>query len=151
MRRLTTSDRSDTTLVELGGLRKCFLTGGNSTLRQHCRKHYARYKENCEKAGIPLNHHAIPPKVAQAQEKEKKQTSQTTLDNRFVVRPEVFARETSLRAIAQFVACDDQVSVTLNTSGQYSPVDPSCATFDPSSSRRLLSSIMCCSGIASCR
>ncbi|KAH9012748.1 hypothetical protein EDB84DRAFT_1243302, partial [Lactarius hengduanensis] len=50
--------------VEKAGLRKCFLMGGNSTLRQHCRRHYTLYKEKCERAGVPINHCAIPPKLA---------------------------------------------------------------------------------------
>ncbi|KAH9044422.1 hypothetical protein EDB85DRAFT_1834230, partial [Lactarius pseudohatsudake] len=50
------------------GIRKCFLTGGNSTLRQHCRKHYTIYKQKCEQAGISVNHRAIPPKLAKARE-----------------------------------------------------------------------------------
>jgi hypothetical protein len=100
-------------------LRKCFLTGGNSTLRQHCRQHYALYKERCEKAGVPINHHAIPPKLAQAQEKEKKEKLQTRLDDMYVTRQEVFTREAVLHAVSQFVACDDQVSMKLVISGQY--------------------------------
>ncbi|KAH9019511.1 hypothetical protein EDB85DRAFT_1844315, partial [Lactarius pseudohatsudake] len=50
--------------VEKAGLRKCFLTGGNLTLCQHCQRHYTLYKEKCEQASVPINHHAIPPKLA---------------------------------------------------------------------------------------
>jgi hypothetical protein len=117
-------DRGDANYVETAGLRKCFLTGGNSTLRQHCRRHYQLYKEKCKEAGIPVNHHAIPPKLAQAQAEEKKEMLQTKLDNTFLVHPEVFTREAVLHAVAQFVACDDQVSTMSNISGpgQYLPV-----------------------------
>jgi hypothetical protein len=101
--------RANPKLVELDGLRKCFLTGGNSTLRQHCRKHYELYKDKCEKAGIPVNHHAIPPKLAQILDAAAKAESQMTLEDVFK-RPEIFKEEATLHAVAQFVACDDQVS-----------------------------------------
>ncbi|KAH9058005.1 hypothetical protein EDB83DRAFT_2169228, partial [Lactarius deliciosus] len=51
--------------LEAAGIQKCFLTGGNSTLCQHCRWHYDEYKTKCEEADIPVNHHAIPPKIVQ--------------------------------------------------------------------------------------
>ena len=91
--------------------------GGNSTLHQHCRKHYNIYKGKCETAGIPVNHHVIPPRIAQAQEREKKNMSQMTLDKNFVAPPEVFKQEAILHAITQFVACDDQVSMMLDIMG----------------------------------
>lgn len=85
--------------------------GGNSTLRQHCWKHYKIYKARCEKADIPLNHHTIPPKIVEAQQKAKKAKSQSSLDDIVVVNcAEGFTREGTLHTVAQFVACDDQVS-----------------------------------------
>ena len=56
--------RDDEKHVNEVGLWKCFLTGSNSTLRQHCQQHYEIYKELCEKDNVPLNHHAIPPRIA---------------------------------------------------------------------------------------
>ncbi|KAH9017412.1 hypothetical protein EDB85DRAFT_1816947, partial [Lactarius pseudohatsudake] len=50
------------------GICKCFLTGGNSTLHQHCGKHYTTYKQKCEQAGISIKHCVIPPRLAKAQE-----------------------------------------------------------------------------------
>lgn len=95
-------------IVDAAVLRKCFLTGGNSTLRQHCRKHYEIYKEKCEEANVPVNHHAIPPKLLRALAGDK---SQTKLDKMVFKRPETFTREGLLHTIAQFVACDDQVRI----------------------------------------
>lgn len=66
-----------------------------------------------------MNHHAIPPKIAQAEQKAKKEKVQLKLDETFFSRPEVFTRQTVLHAVAQFVACDDQVSVMLEIRGQY--------------------------------
>jgi hypothetical protein len=37
-----------------------------------------------------MNHHAIPPKLAQAQAKEKKEKLQMRLDDTYVTRQEVF-------------------------------------------------------------
>lgn len=95
-------------------LRKCFFLGGNSTLRQHCRKHYEIYKQKCEAANIPMNHYAIPPKIAQALARSERERSQTTLDDIVFNRPEApdtaFTRDGILHTVAQFVACDDQVS-----------------------------------------
>jgi hypothetical protein len=66
-----------------------------------------------------MNHHAIPPKLAQAQAKEKKEKLQMRLDDTYVTHQEVFTQEAALHAVAQFVACDDQVSTKLDVSGQY--------------------------------
>ncbi|KAH9028829.1 hypothetical protein EDB83DRAFT_2230006, partial [Lactarius deliciosus] len=72
------------------GLRKCFLMGGNSTLRQHCQRHYTLYKTKCEQASVPVNHCAIPPKLAKALEKEKKERMQPKLDGSFITHSEAF-------------------------------------------------------------
>jgi hypothetical protein len=93
--------------------------GGNSTLHQHCQRHYTLYKEQCENTGILINHHAIPPKLAKTLEKEEKEKLQTKLDDKYVTHQEVFTREAALHAVAQFVACDDQVSMMLVLSEQY--------------------------------
>jgi hypothetical protein len=57
-----------------------------------------------------MNHHAIPPKLAKILEKAEKAKSQTTLDDIVAKRPDTFTRDGILHAVAQFVACDDQVS-----------------------------------------
>jgi hypothetical protein len=77
-------NRGDPSIVEAGGLQKCFLTGGNSTLCQHCRQHYEIYKLKCEDANVPLNHHAVPPKVAQME--RRREGTQTMLDDKLVNR-----------------------------------------------------------------
>jgi hypothetical protein len=57
-----------------------------------------------------MNHHAIPPKIAQALKRAEKESSQTMLDDIVVSRPDTFTRDGILHTVAQFVACDDQVS-----------------------------------------
>ncbi|KAH9007564.1 hypothetical protein EDB84DRAFT_1281500, partial [Lactarius hengduanensis] len=45
--------------VQSAGLCRCFLTGRNSTLCQHCQRHYKIYKMKCEEAGVPVNHQSL--------------------------------------------------------------------------------------------
>ena len=58
---------------------------------------------------MPMHHRAIPPEVVSAQEKK---TKQMTLDGVAVKIniPKEFMPKWILHSIAQFVACDDQVS-----------------------------------------
>jgi hypothetical protein len=101
-----------------GGKRSAFFTGGNSTCRAHIRSHYKKkkhynvYKERCKEKRIPENHHAIPREILKQIEEEKsKGKKQTKIDNMLVksTAPREFTREGVLHAVAQFVACDDQV------------------------------------------
>jgi hypothetical protein len=57
-----------------------------------------------------MNHHAIPPRLAKDLEKAEKAKSQTTLDDIVAKHSDTFTRDGILHAVAQFVACDDQVS-----------------------------------------
>jgi hypothetical protein len=126
-------------------LRKCFFLGGNSTLRQHCRKHYEIYKQKCEAANIPMNHHAIPPKIAEALARSERERSQTTLDSIVINRPDAaFTRDGILHAVAQFVACDDQVSRSHHGNMVYS-------LYSPAETRLSLLQIIDCSGTVLCR
>ncbi|EIW73845.1 hypothetical protein CONPUDRAFT_38798, partial [Coniophora puteana RWD-64-598 SS2] len=54
--------------VSANGLRKCFHTGGNSSIRVHCRQHYALYKSRCEENKIPLSDRAIPRELLKKQQ-----------------------------------------------------------------------------------
>ena len=97
-----------------GGKRSAFFTGGNSTCQAHIRCHYNVYKERCKENGIPENHHAIPRDLLKQMEEEKsKGKKQTKIDNILdkSTAPREFTREGVLHAVAQFVACDDQVWV----------------------------------------
>jgi hypothetical protein len=90
--------RGDEKHVKAVGLRKCFLTGGNSTLRQHCRQHYEIYKEMCEKDNVPLNHHAIPPQIAKTMNGKKQKRIDEMLE-KGLPRPEVFMKDASCTAL----------------------------------------------------
>jgi hypothetical protein len=83
------------------------LTGGNSTLRQHCRQHYKLYKERCENENIPISPHAIPPGIAKAK-KGKKQKRIDEMLEKGLRRPETFTKDAIMHSVAQFVACDNQ-------------------------------------------
>ena len=96
-----------------GGKRSAFFTGGNSTCRAHIHSHYDVYRECCKEKGIPENHHAIPREILKQMEEEKlKGKKQTKIDNMLEKSraPHEFTREGVLHAVAQFVACDDQVA-----------------------------------------
>ena len=99
--------RGDEKHVKAVGLQKCFLTGGNSTLWQHCRQHYEIYKERCEKDNVPLNHHAIPPQIAKTMNGKKQKRIDEMLE-KGLPHPEVFTKDAIMHSVAQFVACDDQ-------------------------------------------
>jgi hypothetical protein len=95
-----------------GGKRSAFFTGGNSTCRAHIRCHYNEYQTRCKEGGIPENHHAIPREILKKIEEEKLNgKKQVKIDNMLEksTAPQVFTREGVLHAVAQFVACDDQV------------------------------------------
>jgi hypothetical protein len=98
-------------------MRKAFFTGGNSSCRAHIRQHYDTYKTRCKEANVPENHHTIPRHIYREMQGEKKAKGgvQTTLDAVLEKMAEVktYMREGVTHAIAQLVACDDQVSATL--------------------------------------
>ncbi|KAF8227032.1 hypothetical protein L208DRAFT_1012787, partial [Tricholoma matsutake] len=58
--------------VKAKGLRKTFLTGSNSSCRQHIRQHYDLYKQKCNDNNIPMNYRAIPPHILKEMEALKK-------------------------------------------------------------------------------
>ena len=98
-----------------GSVRKAFFLGGNSSCRAHIRQHYGLYKQRCKERNIPENHHTIPRPIwreMQLKKQNPKAKTQHTLDGavKTLQGPREFTREGVLRAVTQFVACDDQVS-----------------------------------------
>jgi hypothetical protein len=115
---LLTAKREDKELIKQHGQKKAFLKGGNSSCRQHVRKHYELYKTRCEEAGIEVDHWAMPRKDWEAMQNKTKNPKtggkgeqQGTLDGAFgkITGPQGFTRDGILHTVAQFVACDDQV------------------------------------------
>ena len=104
--------REDSRFVESKGLRRAFFTGSNTSCQAHIRGHYETYKEWCEADGIKMKDHCIPRKLLRSQSAGSGVLSQTTLDN--AVEPskptKEFSKDAILHAVAQLVACDDQVS-----------------------------------------
>ena len=95
-----------------GGEKKAFFTRGNSTCRVHIHQHYEIYKERCKEGNIPENHHALPRQLYQQMKIDKKATgAQLTLDGVLEKREEekIYTRDGATHAVAQFVACNDQV------------------------------------------
>ncbi|KAG2343195.1 hypothetical protein BDR05DRAFT_884948 [Suillus weaverae] len=96
------------------GHHKTFHVGSNSSCRQHIWRHYAVYKEKCMALKIHENHHAIPCAFIHAVQEEKKQMKggQKKLDIMFQGTriPQEFSKDEVLRAVAEFVVCNYQVS-----------------------------------------
>jgi hypothetical protein len=92
--------------------KKAFFVGGNSSCRVHIRQHYDIYRNRCKEGNIPENHHAIPRQIFLKMKVDKKGTAaQSTLDG-VLGKPaymKLYTREGAMHAIAQLVACDDQV------------------------------------------
>lgn len=63
----------------------------------------------CAEQGIAVNHHAKPREMVGAEGKKK--GKQATLEGAFAKAPgpRAFSRDDVLRAVAEFVVCDDQV------------------------------------------
>ncbi|KAF8335509.1 hypothetical protein F5887DRAFT_835117, partial [Amanita rubescens] len=53
-------------LIRTKSLHKAFLTGGNSTCRNHIRQHYKYYSERCKEKGIEEKERCIPPEILKA-------------------------------------------------------------------------------------
>jgi Mn-containing catalase len=96
------------------GMQKAFLKGSNSSCRGHARQHWELYQLKCKENDIPIHHWAIPRVIWKAREKERQlKGKQPKLDGTFerVTGPKEFTRDGVLHAVAQFVACDDQVRI----------------------------------------
>jgi hypothetical protein len=93
-----------------GGQRAAFFTGGNSSCRAHIRLHYTTYQERCNEKDIPINHHAIPRNIWKEMQEEKAGKKQGKLEFPKVTGPTEFTRDQVLHTVAQFIACDDQVT-----------------------------------------
>ena len=104
--------REDPHFVESKGLHRAFFMGSNTSCRGHIHYHYQIYKEKCEADGIKMKEHCIPPELLKSQSASSVVLSQTMLDD--VLKPSKYPKEFSkdaiMHAIAQLVACDDQVS-----------------------------------------
>ena len=82
--------------------------------QNHIRQHYEYYSEQCKKEGIEENERCIPPEILKAHKSKSKAMIQTKLNITGVESvPKQFSREGTLRTVAQFVACDNQVWVSM--------------------------------------
>ena len=76
--------------------------------QQHICSHFDVYKERCEEKGIPMNHHAIPQGLVK---KQAKRGTQQTLEDAFQkVAVKEFLRDEVLKAVTEFVVCNNQVN-----------------------------------------
>jgi len=111
--RLTMISRDDEAYVAKYGKRKTFHVGSNLLCRQHIRCHYVVYQKHCAKQDLKEHHHVVPQVIARVKKEAKKQENegQKTLDGiyRKASKPSEFSKEAVLKAVAEFVVCDDQV------------------------------------------
>jgi hypothetical protein len=106
-------ERDDISYIQKNGKRKAFHVGSNSSCRQHIRGHYTLYKERCAELGLKESHHAIPRDIVKAgvEAKKRKRDGQQTLDGIIQKTSQLteFSRKGLLKAVAEFIVCDDQV------------------------------------------
>jgi len=95
------------------GKHKAFHLGSNSSCQQHIHGHYSLYKEQCAEQNLEVHHYAVPWEILRKRVKLEKggREGQHTLNVVFIKpKPKEFSREGVLKAVAEFVVCDDQVS-----------------------------------------
>lgn len=94
------------------GQKKAFKSNNTSSLRYHIRLHFKIYKARCEEAKIKMVDRAIPPELLDTTKPKVKVKTQSTLDAALLnlTWPKEFSKAEVLRAVAEFVVCDDQVS-----------------------------------------
>lgn len=111
---LLTCNREDQAFIQKHSMRAALMKGNYvSSLRYHIRSHHFDvYQRRCVEAGIEMHHRAVPPELLSPKPAKKTGGTQTTLDAALakVVVPKEFSKTTLLRAVAQFVVCDNQVS-----------------------------------------
>jgi hypothetical protein len=103
--------------VVKNGQRKAFHTGSNSSCRQHIRSHYELYQARCADKSIPEHHHALPREVWKEREATKRGERTVNLETMFQgmmsKKDSEFSRDKVLTSVAEFVVCDDQVSLNV--------------------------------------
>ena len=91
--------------------------GSNSSCCQHIHRHYALYQERCTKQSLKEHHHTVPQAITKArkQTKQQEKDGQGTLDGVFqkASKQNEFSKNTVLKAVAEFVVCDNQVQTSL--------------------------------------
>ncbi len=111
--------RNDEAFVKRHRVQRAFYKGGNSSCHTHIRHHYEIYKAECEKAGVPINHWAIPCEIWKDLEEQKeegklekrtKKKGQQMLGFQSVTGPREFMRDGILHAVANLIVTNNQVS-----------------------------------------
>src|SRR6267154_4203866 len=102
--------RDNEIFVKQNGKRKAFHLGSNSLCRQHIHGHYEFYQAKCKELGITEHHYAISRELLNLQSNGLK-GKQMKIDGLFqkAEKQQEFSRDSVLRAVAEFIVCDDQV------------------------------------------
>ena len=109
--------RGDKNFVKWKGIHKAFHIRGNSSCCQHLHQHYKLYQTQCKEVDIPENHWAVPRSIWKVRQKaandknKVKELTQGKLSEMFgkVDQTWEFTCKGVLHAVAQFIACNDQV------------------------------------------
>lgn len=95
------------------GKKKAFFIRENSSCWAHIHQHYEIYKEWCKAGNISESHHMLSQDLYWQMKADKKVTggTQLTLDGalRKPTEAKIYTCDVATLAVAQFVACDDQV------------------------------------------
>jgi hypothetical protein len=105
--------REDVDFVKKHGLRKAFLTGSNTSCRNHIRQHYEYYHQKCKELGISENWRCVPEDVMEERESgNKRKQLQSRLDVHMVksTAPTEFKPEVTLQKIAEMIVAGNLVS-----------------------------------------
>ena len=100
--------RDNKAFTKLKGMRRAFFTGSNTSCQTHIHFHFDLYKTKCEVNNIPMNDQCISRDLWKMQGL----LTQSTLDSIVQVSKVLkeFSKDAILHALAQLVACNNQVS-----------------------------------------
>ena len=93
--------------VVWNGKQRAFHVGSNLSCRQHIQSHFEIYKAGCMAKGLKVHHHAMPWNLLKKNLKKGQKT--LVQASQKVSKLKEFLREGVLKAVAEFVICDDQV------------------------------------------
>ena len=113
--------RSNEAFIKEKGLRACFFKGLNTTCRHHIRRHYDVYKQKCEAEKITMKDRCVPRPLWRKMQDDVLCGKQRMLDKHIqkLLPVTEFSKPAILAAVAQLIACDDQVRISPLSTTQF--------------------------------
>jgi len=72
------------------------------------------YQEHCAEQSLKEHHHAVPRAIAKARKQQEKDGQQTLVGVfQKASKPNEFSKDAVLKAVAEFVVCNDQVQTCI--------------------------------------